>query len=260
MPRQRVLLSDQALVAVTAARRQRAQPAADALDLLVGLVSDPEGGVGRAWAAHGPALLERTRRARPTLPPLDVALRWAVETCPADRPLWTTDLAGATREVGGSALAESIDGIALEPLAPVDLDPLRAGGLHARETFGLGAPDGFDALGGLCVARSRGAGGGPLHLLLTLAVDAPETLGGAAETLQVVWHRQRRGEPWDAVTRPSGDKPAALDDVLAGARRLAQGTAGAEELASAMLLLGGAAPTALLDTAHAELRVAGAET
>ncbi len=249
MPRQRAQLTDQALIAVAIARRQR-DADADLLDLLLGLSVDDE--------AHGPALVGLATRARPPLPALEVALRWAVDDVGDARPLWTADLRHALMDVGGSRLAEHLDAHHLGHgwrRPAVVTDPVLADELgRSRETFGLGGPDAWDTLAGLVVARTRALGGGPLHLALTLAVDAAEALPPPWTDVRAAWMaRAERLRPVPAWPQDAGD--AELEEVLAAATRLSggAGTAGAGvlRLAHALELVGGAWPARLLADAEA---------
>lgn len=254
-----VRLTDQALVAVTIARRHAGRRSPSTADLLVGLASEPDGRAAQALRRQETActrLVGRAVTAPPRLAGLAVALGWAAREVEG-RPLWTSDLLAAAREVGGSDLAELLascgfdpHGLAVEP--PDTVAPWEA--IDAPER--LAETRGFDPAGhawslpaARAVARARALGGGAVTLVVALAVEealSPESVPLDVGELRARL-RRRPSAAWPRLATPhAGDH--GLDAVVAAGERIAdpQRPLAPTDLLRAAILAGGADPAALL--------------
>lgn len=261
----RVKLTDQALVAVALARRgaEAAGRSAHVADLLVGLGAEADGVAGRLLGEHASALTALAGRlavAPPRLPALEVALRWAAGDV-GPRPLGTIDLLLAAIEVGGSDLADLLDGCGLPRAAlagaqrPAATPLWAAPDSHAlTETYGLD-PSATDLTpaAARAVARTRAVGGGAVTLVAALAGEAstdPDAVPLDPDALRERLHRLApRGAPAQALERRGDDDwDAGVEAVLEGAWRTRHGDGplGPVDLLRAAALVGGRGPARLL--------------
>lgn len=252
----RVRLTDQALVAVTAARQAAAdrERHATVVDLLVAL-SEAEGVAAGRLGAHMAALTRVATRApavSPRVAPLDEAVRWAAGDVRA-RPLSTDDLMAAALEIGGSELADALEasGLSPEALWPDEraegsvTDP----GSDVAETFGWD-PAGVGDWPLPCaraLARARAAGGSATALAVAIVAD-PQLPSPA--DLDTVARRLRRllgtGD-WRAAATAHADDSGA-DAVREAADRAAPGgRVDPLTLTQATLMAGGSLPARLLE-------------
>jgi hypothetical protein len=263
--RARVVLTDQALVAVTLARRHAGSGRATVAHLVVGLASEPEGAAARLLRPHDAAaarLADRLGSAPPRLPSVEVALGWAAGAV-RGRPLWTTDLLAAALEVGAADLADLLAACSLEladlpEASPDGLTPHalldRAGAL--AETHGYDPADAtFTPPAARSVARARALGGGAVALVVALAAEhavAPDAVPLDPDELAVRLRATRRP---DVLWLPAPDeRDRGLDAVVDAACRIR--AAGRRvtplDLLRAALLAGGRRPAALLAPARSE--------
>lgn len=246
----RLRLTDQALVAVTAARQAGEQHGRHptAADLLIGLAVESEGQAGAALrtrpaaAAH---LLERGSTAPPDLPPLEAVLAHAGVGAPA-RPLSTADLLAAVLEVGGADLVDLLAACGYEPgaLYRVATSEPRL----SEETFGLGSDADLAPDAAAAVARVRAAAGGAVDLVLAIATSprADELIAEDADGLaSILVLLSRSGE-----VEQAGDRwDHGLDGVLAAVRAWVQPPIGIGDLLHAAVVAGGRGPGRLLEEA-----------
>lgn len=243
-------LTDQALVAVTAARRAAAadERAPSALDVLVALATAE----GTASARLGDLmagltrLAERARHGSPRLAGIDDVLRWAGGAV-TDRPLSTDDLLAATVELGGSELADTLDAAGVPPdtlATELDDDPPT----HVSETFGLD-PAGTERWPLPCaraIARARAAGGSATALAVAITVD-PQ-LPAPVEPDTVVHRLQRTidSADWRSAVLARDDDAGVDAVVLAAERGGRNGVVDPLTLTQATRMAGGALPAELL--------------
>lgn len=241
MQRQRVRLTDQALVAVAVARAGARERPETVADLLLGLAIEPEGAAGRQLREQPSglaALQKRVEAPLPALAPLGVAVDWAAKDADP-RPAATGDLLEAALEAGGSELADLLDACGLQLVRRANSAgvpwPDAAG--HPLETFGYD-PSGtvFTPPAARAVARARAVAGGPAALVALLALEDDslpldvEALSGAAA----------------AVDLAAGDLDAAVDAAVAAGMG---GRVDALDLLRAALTVGGPDVRALVDAA-----------
>jgi hypothetical protein len=248
-PPRRIRVTDQALVAIAAARRSAAgRGPATVVDLLVGLAIEPDGEAGPflRGAASGVAdLLDRSAAAAAWAPPLEVALRWASAESPR-RALTTLDLLLAALEVGGSNLADLLERCAID-LTHVTSS---AGGV---ETFGAGSGGGLTPAAELVAARVRATDGRAIELLFAVAALAGDGLPDYELLEAAVPLLDQGGTPTEAWN-------AELTTVLDAARELAAPEpADLLDLLRATLVAGGSGPRQLAAVA-AELELAEGTT
>lgn len=250
----RLRLTEQALVAVTAARRAGELDGRDpaALDLLVALATT-EGTVAARLGdvmAGLTRLAERARHGSPRLATLDDVLRWAAGERPR-RPMTTEDLLAATVELGGSELADAVDaaGVPAEVLRGEPPDDPAA---QVGETFGLNpeAGGGWPLPCARAMARARAAGESAAALAVAIAVE-PQL--PAPVDVDTVWQRLRAalgpGE-WRAAAADRDDD-AGLDAVVAAAETGARhGVVDPLTLVQATRMAGGTLPAMLLAPAE----------
>jgi hypothetical protein len=245
----RVRLTDQALVAVTLARRVAAahgRPPTSG-DLLVGLAAEPDGWAGHLLRRNGTAAAALSQRAG-SLPPALGALEEVVAAAAdraAPRPPGTVDLLTAALTIGGADLDDLLaacgyDHADVWPDEGWD-DPRGAEDDRAwtftAETLTLDDPDGpaLTPAAARAVARTRAAGGGAVELV-ALLLDEPGLRGGHP-TGGPVLATGREHEPWDAGLAP----------VLEVAAVLADGDAASTyHLLQAAVVAGGRGPRARL--------------
>lgn len=233
----RVRLTDQALVAVTVARRLagngrttsrangRANGGASVAHLVAGLEVEPDGVAGGLLAVRQSAaagLVERAGSASARLPSLEAAVAWAQPTGEGV-PLWTLELLRAALEVGAGDLDDHLEAAGHDPdalrsrlgRAPWDVDgrwtirsdadEIAAGSRCDPETVRL-EPDGrLDGPAALAVGRARAQGGRLRHLVSALLVAREDG-----------WPPPFVPEALQAAVAGSAGA-AALDDVVAGA-------------------------------------------
>lgn len=256
MPRQRVQLTDQALVAVHVARRTAAGREASAADLLVGLASEPDGLAGR-WLRAQPGatarLCARAAAAAPALPPLSTAVADAARRA-GSRPPATADLLAAALAVGGDDLADLLDvcGFDAGALRPARL-PAEVAASDETVTVRQGAD--LAPAAERIVGRVRALGGGAVDVVAAVADAADSEVAGLVapadpDTLaaaRVLCEAGGVDERWDR----------GLDAVLAGAATIAgEGPVTPRHLLSAAVVGGGEGPLAILEAAR---RLAGEE-
>lgn len=223
----RVRLTDQALVAVAAARRNADVHGREATlaDLVLGLAGAPDGVVG-AWFGATPAVIAALAARVPSsssrLPAADIAIAWAAGAVD-QRPLWTSDLLAAALEVGAGDLADLLEAAAIDPRALADIhvptampDPVD----HPEqltETFGYDPAGDADLTpaAARALARARALGGGAVALLTALVVEA--VLDPEAVPLDPEAVRDRLGR-----ARLAGDQDTSLDALLETAGRIRQ--------------------------------------
>lgn len=245
-----IRLTDQALVAVTVARRVAGPRGATVADLLAGLATEPDGAAGAVLRRRSTAagrLAERVRAAIPGLASLEHAAARAADDA-APRPAPTAALLAAALEVGGPDVADLLAACGYEPR---ELYRAAVGSVAADETFGLGgdvdlAPDAATA-----VARVRAAAGGAVDLVVAVAaLPAPPPLlpADAAELAAVRDDLDRRGDATQAGESWDRGLDAVLD-AARGWRRGAPPPVSAQDLLRAALVAGGHGPAALLDEA-----------
>lgn len=174
-PGLRLRLTDQALVAVTAARRagelDGREPAA--IDLLVALATTE----GTAAVRLGDLmsgmtrLVDRARHGSPRMATLEDVLRWAAGER-SRRPSTTEDLLAATVELGGSELADAVDAAGV-PAAALRREPPDDPATLVSETFGLdpAGEQGWPVPCARAMARARAAGESAAALAVAIAVD-----------------------------------------------------------------------------------------
>ncbi|HVL99696.1 MAG TPA: hypothetical protein VM324_10440 [Egibacteraceae bacterium] len=247
----RVRLTDQALVAVAAARQAGAHHGRHptAADMLVGLAAEPDGCAGallRTLPSAALGLVERTRTTPARLPGLEAVVGRAARRQGA-RAVSTADLLAALLEAGGPDVTDLLDACGYDARAlyrAVTGDPAAA-----HETFGLGSDPDLSVDAAFAVARVRATGGGAVDLLLAIASTggSQSVLPGGEEELAGrlagLWED---GEP--ARTGPDWD--LGLEAVLAAARAMVAPPIDALDLVRAALLAGGQGPGRLLENAQ----------
>lgn len=252
--RRRVRLTDQALVAVTAARHAATadQREPTALDLLVALAT-AEGAASTRLGdrmAGMTRLVERARHGSPRLVTVDDVLRWAAGAV-TGRPVSTDDLLGATLELGGSELADTLDAAGVPPAALAaepDDDPT----VHVSETFGLD-PNGADRWPLPCaraMARARASGGSATALAVAIAVDpqlpAPVDPETVVRRLRAVF----ADADWRSAARRRDDDAGADAVAVAAERGAPHGVVDPLTLTQAVRMAGGGLPSMLLAPAE----------
>lgn len=253
-------LTDQALVAVTVARRHHATAGGPSLaGLLAGLAAEPEGAAGALLGRRPTAaavLQERAAAAPPRLPPADVALRWAGGEV-APRPAATIDLLLAALETGADDLAEFLAACGYDQAElaaaprPSAAPSVVAGRPDAlAETFGYDPADpGLEVpAAARAVARTRAVAGGAMTLLLALDLEAdtsPQAVPLAVDLRDRIVAMRTAGAPVDAAD-PGWDR--GLEAVLDAARRsrLGPGRVSPSDLLRAAAAAGGRGPALLL--------------
>lgn len=246
----RLRLTDQALVAVTAARQaaeEHGRPPT-AAHLLVGLAAEAD---GRAAALLGTPpsaaaqLPERALTAPPGLPPLDAVLTRARAGVPV-RPVSTRSLLAAVLEAGGADVVDLLAACGYEPrtLYRWAIREPRLG----EETFGLGSDPDLAPDAAAAVARVRAAAGGAVDLVLAIATmpraeeviaEDPDGLVSILAVLTRSGEVEEAGARWDH----------GLDGVLAAARAWVQPPIGIGDLLRAAVTAGGRGPERLLEEA-----------
>lgn len=262
-PRRRVRLTDQALVAVVAARRfaNERDRTATAGELLVGLASEPDGRAGQLLRAHAnavPRLAERVKHPRSELPRLDAVVAAAADLA-SPRPPGTADLLAAVLEVGGTQAVELLDSCGYEARSlyrrATAEDPTTGGGLSS-ETLGLrpeADPDpGLTPAAAVAVARVRAAAGGAVDLVLAVAESGSSEAGallpcGVEDLAAQLAELRKQGRP--EAAGPAWD--GGLDAVVAAARAWhGGGRATAADLLRGAVVAGGTGPSTLLEEAR----------
>lgn len=259
-PRRRVRLTDQALVAVAAARRLASQRerSATAGELLVGLASEPDGRAGqllRAQANAVPRLAGEVERHADALPSLETVIAAAADLA-EPRPPSTTDLLATILESGGPPAVALLEACGYEPRAlyrsAAPDDSATGGARLSSETLGLrpeSEPDpGLTPAAAIAVARVRAAAGGAVDLVVAVAESGTSEAGALlpcdAEELgaQLAELRRRSPEgPWDG----------GLEAAVAAARAWhGGGRATAADLLRGAVAAGGAGPSTLLEEAR----------
>lgn len=248
--RDRVRLTDQALVAITVARRvgEERHRHPTGVDVLVGLAAEGEGHAGvllRALPTAAARLTDRAASAPPGLPPLEHVVARAGAAEPA-RPVPTGGLLAALLEAGGPDVADLLTACGYDARALYRAATDDAG--VGTETFGLGSDPDLAADAAVAVARVRAAAGGAVDLVLAIAAAPgaeeliPEDPEGLAALLAML-HRhgepQRAGEDWDR----------GLDGVLAAARTWCEPPIGTRDLLRTAIICGGRGPARLLEAA-----------
>lgn len=167
----RVRLTDQALVAVTAAR-QAAEGHGDqatVADLLVGLAAESEGHAGallRAQPSAASLLVERASAGAHDLPLLDTVVRRAAARA-LPRPAPTGALLAALLELGGRGVTELLSTCGFDP--PQLYRATTEDTMLSGETFGLGSDPDLSSDAAAAVARVRATAGGAVELVVAIA-------------------------------------------------------------------------------------------
>jgi hypothetical protein len=254
----RVRLTDQALVAVTAARRSAAAhgSAATVVDLLVGLSIESDAEAGRRLRDHHGAigtLADRAPAAR-WAPPLEVAVAWAAREADP-RPPGTVDLLVAALETGGSDLADLLATCALDaralraqleghgdpPSGPTRWSVLGELDAHpAHETVSDDRDPAMVPAAQRIVGQVRAVAGGAVDVVHAAAATTPGELVDLLGPVSPTW--LLRSAPADADDH-------GLEAVVTAAPLLAGGPARVVDLVRAALLTGGSAPAAVFDEA-----------
>ncbi|HVM14370.1 MAG TPA: hypothetical protein VM287_08580 [Egibacteraceae bacterium] len=246
----RLRLTDQALVAVTAARQAAQEHGRHptAAHLLIGLAVEAEGQAGallRTPPTAAAQLLQRALTPPPGLPPLEAVLAQAGAGAPV-RPVATRGLLAAALEVGGSDLVDllAVCGYAPRRLYRAAMRDFRLG----EETFGLGSDPDLAPDAAAAVARVRAAAGGAVDLVLAIATmpraeelipEDPDGLVSILTQLSRSGEVERAGDRWDH----------GLDGVVAAARAWVQPPIGIRDLLRAAAVAGGRGPGRLLEEA-----------
>lgn len=248
----RVRLTDQALVAITVARRvgedQHRHPTA--VDLLVGLAAESDGRAGtllRELPNAAARLSDRAGNPPPGLPPLDDVVARAEAEQPA-RPVPTGGLLTSLLEAGGSDVVDLLTACGYDS-RELYRAATRDQGVGS-ETFGLGSDPDLAPDAALAVARVRAAAGGAIELVFAIAAtpDGEELIPEDPEALSAVLERlNRHGEP----ARAGDDWDRGLDGVLATARTWREPPIGTRDLLRAAVVAGGRGPARLLDPPNA---------
>lgn len=245
----RVLLTDQALVAVAAARQagaQRSRPPT-AADLLEGLAAESEGTAGALLRRPGNAaarLPGRVATAPAALPSLEAVVARAAAS--SRRPVASTDLLAALLEVAGADVVDLLAACGYDP-RQLYRDATDEGAGTA-ETFGLGSEPDLSADAATAVARVRAAAGGAVDLVVALAATPRGEALVAADADELAALRadlRRRGE--EAAAGDEWDR--GLDAVLGAARAWRPAPLDADDLLRAVQTAGGVGPARLLDEA-----------
>lgn len=252
--RRRVRLTDQALVAVTAARHAAAddERAPSALDLLVALTTAEGAASARLGGlmAGMTRLAERARHGSPRLAAVDDVLRWAAGAV-TDRPLSTDDLLSATLELGGSELADALDAAGVPPAAlTADVDAASPDDptTQVTETFGLD-PAGAERWPLPCaraMARARAAGGSATALALAIAIDPQLPTPVDPETVVRRLHSVFAGQDWRSASLGREDDAGADAVGVAAERGARGGVVDPLTLTQAARMAGGTLPSTLL--------------
>lgn len=252
----RVRLTDQALVAVTAARQSGEAHGRHptVADLLVGLAAEPDGQAGgllRTHATSAARLLERAPAAAPDLPPVEAVLaRGAAREAPRAVP--TRALLAGLLEVGGTDVVGLLAACGFDPGA-LYRAAVREPALD-DETFGLGSDPDLSADAATAVARVRAAAGGAVALVIAIAATpgGGELLALDPGELSAVGTALRRRE--DAAG-PSWDR--GLDVVLDTVRAWRDPPLHARDLLRAAVSAGGNGPRRLVE--ESARRASGAQ-
>ena len=236
-------LTDQAAVAVALARSMAAPGEPTVAHLLVGLVTEPEGGAGRRLRERGSAAALLVERAgRVPAPPLDAVLPRAWNAA-ADRPATTVDLLDAGVAAGGADIADLLSTCGYHR----DLDGWLTGD-HAEtwfdhaETFGwqpLG-DEHMDPAAARVVAQVRAVGGGAVEILIAGAAAPDTTIDtpDPAQLAEVAARLRSHSTKWDT----------GLDEVLRAAQTLKDGPrVTVRDLLRAALVAGGDGPRLVLE-------------
>ncbi len=242
-------LTDQALVAWTAAGADPRGAEASVGDLLVALASS-EGVAAQRLAPHAGAvarLAERAPALSGVLAPARVAAGWAGREV-TSRPVATADLLAAAVEVGGGDLRDACQasGLPLAALGHGDPWSLREPGALA-ETYALppqGAP-GWGEAALRALARARAAGGSATALAVALALD-PASPTGDVDRMASLLEARFADRDWRPLACASADDAGVSAVVAAVERAFADQRIGAPALAQATLIAGGPLPAALL--------------
>lgn len=241
-------LTDQALVAVTAARQAAADHGGQATvaDLLVGLAAEPDGQAGALLRAHptSASRLLHGAAASPTdLPALErVVVRAGARALL--RPVHTCALLTGLLEVGGTVVVDLLGASGFDPPQLYRAASEEPAGLG--ETFGLGSDPDLSADAAIAVARVRAVAGGAVELVAAIAAT-PDGDGLLAlddvelTALRASLRDEERaaGEGWDR----------GLQAVLDTARTWRDPPLGAGDLLRAAVVAGGDGPRRLVEEA-----------
>lgn len=245
----RVRVTDQALVAITVARRagEEHHRHPTAADVLVGLAAETDGRAGavlRALPTAAARLPDRAATAPPGLPTLEDVVARAGADDP--RPVPTGGLLAALLEAGGPDLVDLLTACGYDPRGLYRAATAAAG--FGIETFGLGSDPDLAAGAAVAVARVRAAAGGAVDLLLAIAAapdaaelipEDPEGLAAALATLRRDGEPERAGRDWDR----------GLGGVLAAVRTWCAPPIGTRDLLRATVAAGGRGPARVLEAA-----------
>lgn len=255
-------LTDQALVAVTAARGAAGAQRATVVHLLVGLATESDGVAARALRRQDAAvacLFGLAASASPRLPCLETAVGWAADAV-SGRPLWTSDLLLAALEVGGADLADLLERCDVDPLdlavaRPDALAPwavVAQGADALTETFGHDPRDTTATPpAARAIARARALGGSAVALLVALAVEQPlarDAIPLDPDELAQRLYDERHSSAATLVRARPDEADHGVDAVLRAAARIRTPDSPVVplDLLRAAALAGGTRPAALL--------------
>lgn len=242
----RVRLTDQALVAVTAARQAGEASARHptVADLLVGLAAEPDGQAGvllRTHATSAARLLEHAPAASPDLLAVEPVLaRSAAREAPRAVP--TRVLLAGLLEAGGTGVVGLLATCGYDP-GELYRAAVREPALDS-ETFGLGSDPDLAADAATAVARVRAAAGGAVALVVAIAATpgGGDLLALDEGELSAVRASLRRAQD---ATGAGWDR--GLDAVLDTARAWRDPPLHARDLLCAAVSAGGEGPRRLIE-------------
>lgn len=165
-------LTDQGLVAVTAARQAAATRGDEpnAGDLLAGLAAEADGHAGgllRARASAAGRLIERMSAGAPDLPALDSVLARTAGAGDPTHAIPTRALLTGVLEAGGTGVVELLAACGYDPAQlyrEATAEPATG-----DETFGLGSDPDLAPDAAAAVARVRATAGGAVDLVVAVA-------------------------------------------------------------------------------------------
>lgn len=242
----RVRLTDQALVAVTAARQSGEAHGRHptVADLLVGLAAEPDGQAGTLLRAHTTSaarLLEHAPAAASDLPPVEAVLARSASR-EAPRAVPTRALLAGLLEAGGTAVVALLATCGYDP-GELYRAAVREPALDG-ETFGLGSDPDLSADAATAVARVRAAAGGAVALVVAIAAtpDGGGLLALDDGELSAVRASLRAAEDASGTAWDRG-----LDVVLDTARAWREPPLHARDLLRAAVSAGGEGPRRLVE-------------
>lgn len=243
-------LTDQGLVAVTAARQAAAERGGDptAGDLLAGLAAEAEGQAGVLLRGHPSAagrLIERVVAGAPDLPALEAVLASTVLARTEGDPthaIPTRALLTGVLEAGGTGVVELLAACGYDPAQlyrEATAEPATG-----EETFGLGSDPDLEPDAAAAVARVRATAGGAVDLVVAIARTpaGDRLLASDADELAVLRSTLRQ-------TASSVGWDLGLDVVLDALRAWRRPPLTVEDLLRAAVAAGGHGPRLLVEEA-----------